>query len=74
MLIRRRFGNPYAAFKQAVEQATGLPMTVIVRWLGIATLVVWAAVYLFFGSAREEGLESLFPDIGGEASREPGAP
>ena len=59
-LLRWRYGNIYDGLKQALERAAGLGMATVVRGLGILTLVVWAMVYVFFGSEEETGLEQLF--------------
>ncbi len=61
--LRRRYGNLYAAFGQWVERATGVSMTTILRALGLLTLAAWAAVYLLYGGAEEEGLGELFPGV-----------
>ena len=60
VMLRRRYGNIYAALTLVVERATGLPMATIVRGLGILTLVGWAVVYLFFGGPGENDLEQQF--------------
>ncbi len=62
-LLRQRYGNIYLGMRQAIERATGLPMPVIVRGLGIATIVLWALVYILFGGEEETGLEQLFRGI-----------
>jgi hypothetical protein len=60
IFLRRRYGNIYKVMTEAVERATGLTMTTIVRALGILTLVVWAAIYLIYGGGEETGLDRLF--------------
>ena len=47
--LRRRYGNLYARFSDAVERVTGFPMVAIVRAIGILTLAAWAVVYLLSG-------------------------
>jgi amino acid permease len=59
-LIRRRYGNLYQVFTEAVERATGLTMTTILRGIGILTLVVWALVYLIYGGDEDNALDQLF--------------
>jgi len=61
--LRRRYGNFYAAFTQWVERTTGISTASILRALGLATLAVWAVVYLLYGGAEQEGLKELFPDV-----------
>ncbi|MCP4250073.1 MAG: hypothetical protein GY778_23775 [bacterium] len=65
VLLRRRFGNLYDGLKQGIEQTTGWSMTSIVRGLGIVTLIVWALVYLFFGSDERTGLDQLLKNVFG---------
>ena len=65
ILLRRRYGNLYDGLKAGIERTTGWTMASIVRGLGILTLVVWFAVYLFFGSDQQTGLEELFRNVFG---------
>lgn len=60
VMLRRRYGNIYAALTRVIERATGLPMATIVRGLGVVTLIGWAVVYLFFGGEGENDLGQLF--------------
>ena len=61
--VRRRYGNLYERFSEAVERATGLTMTSIVQGLAILTLIVWVVVYLTFGGDQKEGLEEIFQEF-----------
>ena len=72
IVIRRRYGNIYKIMTETLERATGLEMATIWRGLGIATLVVWLAIYLIFGGEEEAGLDRLFRGIFQAPSGEPG--
>lgn len=63
VFIRRRYGNLYQALGSALERRTGVTMAQVARVLGLATLAAWALVYLLYGQAEEEGLDSLFKDV-----------
>ena len=63
LYLRRRYGNIYRRFSEALEHLAGFPMATIVRGLGVLTMVIWAVVYLMSGSERETGLEGLFEGL-----------
>ena len=64
VMLRRRYGNLYSRASDAFERATGLSMTVVVRGLGILTLVGWAVVYLLIHDGSEIDLEEIWPSFG----------
>ena len=68
--LRWRYGNLYQRLSAAVERATGVKMVVVVRALGILTVVAWAVVYVLSRSDPDTGLEEL---LGRPAGRSDGA-
>ena len=72
LVMRRRYGNLYQRLATALERTTGWSMAGVARGLGLLTLVLWAAIYLLYGSERETGLRDLIPGREDGTSVDPG--